>query len=181
MEDGAVARVGTVLIVDDDESFRRACARGFADATVTGAGSHKDAIAVATEQTFDLAVIDWRLGSGDGLGIVRWLRANGHHCQIAIVSGYLSVAVADEAYRAGANAVMFKPVACRDIVRRAFGHTTNNGIDPLDTTPSLARVEWEHITRVLLDCDGNITAAARRLRLHRQSLQRKLRKYAPHE
>ncbi len=84
------------------------------------------------------------------------------------------------AVRAGADIIAFKPITFREIIQRL--EEGEEAEEPaLDDTPSLARAEWEHIMRVLSDCDGNVSAAARRLGIYRSSLQRRLRKYAPRE
>ncbi len=85
------------------------------------------------------------------------------------------------AVRAGADVIAFKPITFREILQRLEETAAEPSEPDLDETPSLARAEWEHIMRVLSDCDGNVSAAARRLGIYRSSLQRRLRKYAPRE
>jgi len=136
------------------------------------------AIQLARAHPPDLAIIDLRLGAESGIHLVRDLKAERPDLVVALVSGYLSVSSAVGAVRAGADVILFKPVTFREIVRRV-----EEGVPSLDPsfeeTPTLARAEWEHITRVLADCNGNVSMAARRLGIHRQSLQRRLRKFPP--
>jgi two-component system response regulator RegA len=171
---------GAVLLVDDDELWVRACERGFRSMgyAVSAAASVTGALAAAHAQPPELVVTDVRLGSECGLDLIEPLRQAHPGCTIALVSAYLSVAATAVAVRKGAHLVLFKPVDPTEIVRRlprrdADAHAWR--------TPTLARAEWEHIQRVLLDCEGNVSEAARRLGILRQSLQRRLRKHAPPE
>jgi two-component system response regulator RegA len=178
MAEARAPTVESVLVVDDDEAilagWRRSISR---ERRVFTATNGDEAHTVARRERLDLAIIDLRLGSGaSGIDIVRSLRQAQPELQIALCSAYLSVATAVAAVQAGADHVLFKPVTFKEILR----HITDVQEEPdLDETPTLARIEWEHIARVLADCDGNITLAARRLGIYRSSLQRKLRKHAP--
>ncbi len=169
-----------VLLVDDDELWVRACERGFRSmgCTVRAATSVAGALAVATEQAPDLVVSDVRLGAECGIDLIEPLRRAHPACTIALVSAYLSVALTAAAVRKGAHLVLFKPVHPTEIVRRLPQLDVD---DRACRTPTLARAEWEHIQRVLRDCNGNVSEAARRLGILRQSLQRRLRKHAPPE
>jgi two-component system response regulator RegA len=172
--------VGAVLLVDDDELWLRACERGFRGmgCTVLAATSVAGAMVAAREQPPDLVVTDLRLGTESGIDLIEPLRQAHPDCTIALVSAYLSVALTAVAVRKGAHVVLFKPVHPTEIVRRL---PQLDAEDPACVTPTLARAEWEHIQRVLLDCNGNVSEAARRLGILRQSLQRRLRKHAPPE
>jgi two-component system response regulator RegA len=129
------------------------------------------------------AVIDLRMPGKHGLELVRVLHERCPAAQLLVLTGYGSIATAVDAVRLGAVQVLPKPADADDILQ-AFSRAASPVAIPepedLDAeTPSLARAEWEHIHRVLTDCDGNISEAARRLGLHRRSLQRKLQKYSP--
>jgi two-component system response regulator RegA len=117
-----------------------------------------------------------------GLDIVRELRALDKTTCIIMLTGYGSIATALAATKLGASHYLSKP-ADADQILTAYEKITAglpSGAEPSDTeVPSLARVEWEHIQRVLADCEGNISQAAKLLGLHRRSLQRKLQKYPP--
>jgi two-component system response regulator RegA len=174
-----VRSVRTVLVVDDDEALLAACKRSLGrERGVMTASDARVALQLARAHPPDLAIIDLRLGPESGIHLVRDLKAERPELVVALVSGYLSVSSAVGAVRAGADVILFKPVTFREIVRRVEEGVPS--IDPnIEETPTLARAEWEHITGVLADCNGNVSMAARRLGIHRQSLQRRLRKFPP--
>jgi two-component system response regulator RegA len=136
------------------------------------------ALAAAHAEPPDLVVAEVRLGGECGIDLIEPLRQAHPDCTIALVSAYLSVALTAVAVRKGAHLVLFKPIHPSEIVRR-LPQLDADGCEY--RTPTLARAEWEHIQRVLLDCNGNVSEAARRLGILRQSLQRRLRKHAPPE
>jgi len=166
----------SVLVVDDDDVFRTRLgkafqARGF---DVRTAPSAAEALRLALQESPEYAVVDLRMPGASGLDVVRELHAIDPASVIVILTGYGSIATAVEAVRAGALHYLAKPVDIDQILTAFAGKiaTAPNAME----VPSLARVEWEHIQRVLSDCDGNISQAARLLGLHRRSLQRKLSK-----
>lgn len=169
----------TLLVVDDDEPFRtrlvRALnARGFA---ATGAAGYDEALAQAAADTPECALVDLKLPGRSGLDVVRDLKALDATTRVVVLTGYGSIATAVRSVKLGADAYLTKPVDADQIVA-AFGEGSAEGDgDAEPAVQSLARVEWEHIQRVLADCDGNISQAARLLGIHRRSLQRKLLKY----
>jgi two-component system response regulator RegA len=173
------------LIVDDDRVLRDRLARAFRDRghEVETASGVVEAQEVATRFRPKRAVIDLRMPDGSGLELVRSLRAADDGIEIVVLTGYGSVATAIEAIRLGATYYLHKPADADDILaafsRGAAPPLTRSEVE--HPTPSLARAEWEHINRVLADCGGNVSAAARRLGLHRRSLQRKLQKYPPNQ
>lgn len=169
----------SVLAVDDDEVFLRALQRGFQHEglVVHAATSAAHATELAARHSPDLMVVDLRLGAESGLDLIEALRQAHAGAAIVMVSAYASVASTVAALRCGANLVLFKPVHPAEILRKIGGNPRAEAGAP--TTPSLARAEWEHVNRVLDDCDGNVSEAARRLGIYRQSLQRKLRKHSP--
>ncbi|HEU0031993.1 MAG TPA: response regulator [Kofleriaceae bacterium] len=174
-----ITPIESVLVVDDDEAiltgWRRSIGR---QRKVFTATNPDEARAIAMHERPDLAIIDLRLGSGEsGIDLVKDLKADRPELRVALCSAYLSVVTAVAAVQAGADHVFFKPVTFKEILRRIEDEQQPE--PDLDETPTLARIEWEHIARVLADCDGNITLAARRLGIYRSSLQRKLRKNAP--
>jgi two-component system response regulator RegA len=123
-------------------------------------------------------VVDLRMPGGSGLDLVRDLRRVSPRVRVIVLTGYGSIATAVEAIRRGAENYLPKPADADDILT-ALSRGGSQPEDGASEAPSLARAEWEHIHRVLADCDGNISEAARRLGIHRRSLQRKLQKYAP--
>lgn len=172
----------SILLVDDDERLRSRMARAFEERgyEVQQAEGYDDAIAIAQRESTELAVVDLRMPGKSGLELVRDLHRIDPATKIVVLTGYGSIATALEAVRLGATHYLTKPADVDEIIA-AFGRgeARDGGEASLETaaTPSLARVEWEHIQRVLTDCDGNITKASERLGIHRRSLQRKLAKY----
>jgi two-component system response regulator RegA len=172
----------TVLIVDDDERLRTTLVRAFQRRgwDALAASSREEAIRLAEHCSPDLATVDLRMPGESGLAVVRELRALDSTTFILVLTGYGSIPTAMDAVRLGANHYMSKP-ADVDQILAAFesaGSIQPNSENDIPV-PSLARVEWEHIQRVLNDFDGNISQAAKKLGLHRRSLQRKLAKYPP--
>jgi two-component system response regulator RegA len=174
----------SILLVDDDEVFRRRLARAFEERgyDVRMAASYPEAVAAATEESPEYAVVDLRMPGPSGLELVRELVRIDPATRVVVLTGYGSIATAIDAIRLGAINYLPKPADADDIVA-AFAR---GQAPPLEAphpdyaeAPSLARAEWEHINRVLADCGGNISEAARRLGIHRRSLQRKLQKYPP--
>ncbi|MEZ5400154.1 MAG: response regulator [Bryobacteraceae bacterium] len=173
------------LVVDDDEVFRTRLCRALSDRgwEAQGAGDGTAAIRFAEEGGPDLAVVDLRLPGMGGLEIVKQLNESDPSTCIIMLTGYGSIATAVTATKLGAAHYLSKP-ADADQILDAYRRITQaeeaaEGDADAGTVPSLARVEWEHIQRVLADCEGNISQAAKLLGLHRRSLQRKLSKYPP--
>lgn len=181
------------LVVDDDAAFRTRLVKALAarGLEARGAASGEEAVAAAPAFAPGAAIVDLRMHGMSGLDLVRELTARQPGIQVLVLTGYGSIATAVEAVRRGAMNYLNKPVDTEQILA-AFsreGETGGGGgatgaavAEPNAVEiPSLARVEWEHIQRVLFDCEGNISLAARRLGLHRRSLQRKLAKLPPLE
>ena len=173
-----------ILLVDDDEVFRERLARGFRDRgyVVAQAADVAEAEAVVAGFSPQFGVIDLRLPSGSGLDVVRLVKKRRPKAVLLVLTGYGSIATALDAVALGAVHYLTKPATIDEILAgfaRAGSHVpepeATTGIEELPI-PSLARVEWEHINRVLADCGGNVSEAARRLGMHRRSLQRKLSK-----
>lgn len=166
----------SLLIVDDDDAFRDRLVRAMRDRgfEASGAGSHAEAMQQARLESPELAVVDLRLPGESGLAIVRDLKALDPATTIVVLTGYGSIATAVESMKLGATGYLTKPADADQIVASLDGMPS---APELATAPSLARVEWEHIQRVLADCDGNVSQAARTLGIHRRSLQRKLAKH----
>jgi two-component system response regulator RegA len=175
----------SLLVVDDDDVFRPRLARALADRgyDVRAAAGVAEALRLAREDSPELAVVDLRMPDGTGLELVRDLIAIDPSTRIVVLTGYGSIATAVEAMRLGAANYLAKPADADDVIA-AFERAEKPPLAAVDTeytAPSLARAEWEHIHRVLGDCGGNISEAARRLGIHRRSLQRKLARWAPGE
>ena len=166
--------IQSVLVVDDDVRVTNAMVRSLGRRRrVEVAHDGDTALERARSHRPDLIIMDLRLGTASGLDAISALRSEFPECVIALVSGYASIDVAVLAVKAGADFVLPKPISGREVLLRVA-----EGIDDEPTkTPSLAEVEAEHIARVLTDCNGNVSEAARRLGIYRSSLQRKLRKH----
>jgi two-component system response regulator RegA len=178
-----VAPPPSLLIVDDDRVLRERLARAFRDRgfDVRTAAGADEAITLAREDPPELAVVDLRMPGRTGLEVLSELLALEPTTKVVMLTGYGSIATAVEAVRLGATNYLAKPADADDVLA-AFARGAAPPLTPPPATyeaPSLARTEWEHINRVLSDCGGNISEAARRLRIHRRSLQRKLQKYPP--
>ena len=175
----------SILIVDDDEVYRNRLARAFVDRgyEVRTAHDHDTGIAAATAESPEFAVVDLKMPGKSGLELVKALREIDPATKTVVLTGYGSIATAIDAVRLGATYYLSKPADADDIVA-AFARGEAPPLEPPDhdyRAPSLARAEWEHINRVLSDAGGNISEAARRLGIHRRSLQRKLQKYPPNK
>jgi len=169
----------SVLVVDDDATFRARLARAFAQRgyEVREAAGAEEALARASEDSPEHAVVDLKMPGASGLTVVRELHRIDPATRIVVLTGYGSIATALDALRLGATHYLQKP-ADVDEIEAGFrrGAPTEDPAPSELAVPSLARVEWEHIDRVLSDCGGNFSQAARKLGLHRRSLQRKLGK-----
>jgi two-component system response regulator RegA len=170
-----------VLVIDDDLTFnavlsRALVRRGYSVSNATDAAS---ALAVAQAEFPDAAVLDLNLGSSSGLQLIRPLLDASPGCRILVLTGYASIATAVEAIKLGAIQYFAKPVEVDAIVSVIEVPQANEveGEAELRTDPlSVWRLEWEHIQRVLFEHEGNISATARALKMHRRTLQRKLAK-----
>ncbi len=170
----------SILLVDDDEVLRERLAqairaRGF---EVRTAGSAEEALREVTRESPEMAVLDLKMPGMSGLDLLKELRTQDPSTRVLMLTGYGSIATAVQAVREGAVGYLPKPADADEILAALAGKDTSAPAKPGET-PSLARAEWEHIQRVLTDCGGNISEAARRLGIHRRSLQRKLHKYPP--
>lgn len=128
---------------------------------------------------FDFAVVDLRLGRDSGLDAISLILERSPEARIVVLTGYASIATAVQATKLGAQNYLAKPVDVETIERALRSDPEDEPIPVPEEFQSLARHEREYIEYVLAECDGNISRAARRLGIHRQSLQRKLRKYTP--
>jgi two-component system response regulator RegA len=169
----------SLLIVEDDDILRRRLAQAFRDQgfDVREAADVEGAAAAGRADPPEYALVDLRLGAQSGLDVVRALAELDPTTTIVVLTGYGSIATALEAVRLGATHYLTKPADVDEIIAAFARGTGAPDVPAPEVTPSLARVEWEHINRVLADCGGNVSQAARLLGIHRRSLQRKLAKY----
>ncbi|MCL1627753.1 ActR/PrrA/RegA family redox response regulator transcription factor [Roseibaca sp. V10] len=170
----------SLLIVDDDEVFLKRLARamekrGFAVETAEGITAGK---AIATARPPAYAVIDLRLEDGNGLDVVEVLRAKREDARIVVLTGYGAIATAVAAVKIGATDYLSKPADANEVVCALLG--TGEALPDISENPMSAdRVRWEHIQRVYEQCDRNVSETARRLSMHRRTLQRILAKRSP--
>ncbi|HZT75293.1 MAG TPA: response regulator [Vicinamibacterales bacterium] len=176
--DFTAAERRTMLVVDDDDVFRDRVMRALRERgfDAVGAGDYETAVASAQADSPELALVDLRLPGRSGLDVVRDLKALDPTTTVVVLTGYGSIATAVESVRLGATTYLTKPVDADQIAAAFDRDIALRGPDVPVSVPSLARVEWEHINRVLADCGGNVSQAARLLGIHRRSLQRKLSK-----
>ncbi|HEX5363026.1 MAG TPA: response regulator transcription factor [Gallionella sp.] len=171
----------SLLLVDDDPTFCRVLAgalekRGY---SVCIAHSVEQAIPLAEANPPEFAVVDLKMSGVPGLTLVKALHELDPNTRIVMLTGYASIATAVEAIKLGATQYLAKPANADEIVA-AFSHVPDDSA-PLRTQPTLiGNLEWEHIQRVLNEHDGNISATARALNMHRRTLQRKLGKPPSH-
>jgi two-component system response regulator RegA len=164
------------LLVDDDPVFSSVLAKVLArrgNQAVTAINAEQ-AIAQCSNTSIDRVVLDLKLERESGLSILQQLRTSQPDIAVVILTGYSSISTAVEAIKMGATNYLCKPAGADEIIA-AFEKTDGN-VAVQDSPPSVNRLEWEHIQRVLNENDGNISATARSLGMHRRTLQRKLQK-----
>lgn len=170
----------TLLLVDDDEAFLRRLGRamerrGF---RVEMAGSVAAALSVIALRPPAFAVVDLRLGDGNGLDVVERLREVRDDARVIVLTGYGAIASAVAAVKIGAIDYLSKPADAAEVTRALLAHEGDLP-EPPENPMSADRVRWEHIQRVYEMCDRNVSETARRLGMHRRTLQRILAKRSP--
>jgi two-component system response regulator RegA len=169
-----------LLIVEDDDLLRERLARALSHrgCDVRQAADPQAALSIAREETPELVLLDLRMPGGSGLDLIPQLKQLDPATRIVVLTGYGSIATALEAVRRGATHYLTKPADADEILAAFERGADGASAAASELRPmSLDRVEWEHINRVLMECQGNISEAARVLGIHRRSLQRKLAKY----
>ena len=169
----------TTLIIDDDAIFNAVLVRTLERRghPARGAADPAAALAVAAEISLARVVLDLNLNGSSGLALIPQLLAINPACRIVVLTGYASITTAVDAIKLGAVQYLAKPVEIEAILA-AFESDDDPDLDLVapDEPLSVDRLEWEHIQRVLNENDGNISATARALKMHRRTLQRKLSK-----
>lgn len=169
----------SLLLVEDDEIYRSLLSRALQrkDFVVRAYGSAEALLAeLASLPELTDAILDMRLPGESGLKLISPILEHSPDCHIVILTGYASIATAVEAIKLGAAQYLTKPAELEDILKALGEEQANADIEIPNQPPSVDRLEWEHIQRVLSENDGNISATARALRMHRRTLQRKLAK-----
>ena len=183
MSDAAISSLPTersLLIVEDDKSFLQRLARAMEDRgfTVTTAESVGDGLLQVEKAAPAFAVVDMRLGKGNGLDVISAMKKRRPEARAIILTGYSNIATAVNAVELGAADYLAKPIDADDVAAALLARD-NKKVQPPENPMTAARVRWEHIQRIYESCDRNISKTARRLKMHRRTLQRILNKRAP--
>ncbi len=166
------------LIVDDDKVFTSTLERALTRRQYSCAVANDSSQALLLAERFILskAVVDLKIGTDSGLQLIRELKNKNPNVAIIMLTGYSSISTAVEAVKSGAINYLCKPADANEILS-AFGDERIAKVQEISYVPlSVERLEWEHIQKILLENDGNISATARALGMHRRTLQRKLQK-----
>ncbi|MET4676742.1 response regulator transcription factor [Luteibacter sp. ME-Dv--P-043b] len=177
-----------LLIVDDDTTFARVLGRALTSRGFEVITTHTadDARALTRRHQPRYCVLDLKLGDENGLRLIPELQSLVPDMRVLLLTGYASIATAVEAIKRGAHDYLAKPVDADAVVRALLDGDSgpldsDDFADAPDAPLPLRRLEWEHIQRVLTECEGNISETARRLGMHRRTLQRKLSKHPVRE
>ena len=170
----------TLMILDDDAPFRTRLARAMEQRgfQVTAVETVREALEIARKSPPAFAVVDLRLDDGDGLDVVRALHVSRPDCRAVMLTGYGNIATAVAAVKSGAADYLSKPADADDVAKALLARPGDKPAPP-ENPMSADRVRWEHIQRVFELCDHNVSETARRLNMHRRTLQRILAKRAP--
>lgn len=171
--------VTRLLLVEDDELYRsllsRALSRHQFEVHAEASAEHLLA-SLARLAPFQRAILDLRLPGDSGLKLIQPVLAHSPDCQILMLTGFASIATAVEAIKLGASQYLTKPAELEQILHALTPSPPQPDLPVPSQPPSVERLEWEHIHKVLTEHQGNISATARALRMHRRTLQRKLAK-----
>ena len=168
----------TIAIIDDDQAFCKALSRAFSkrDYLVSIAHNLSELHKLDDLEKINYGVVDLRIGEDSGLNAIKYLLEKNPKMKIVMLTAYASIATTVEAMKLGAINYLTKPASAQDIIDKLL-QAKDKANTPIEETPlSIKRLEWEHLQKVLLEHDGNISAAARALNMHRRTLQRKLQK-----
>ena len=179
---GAARMNRSILIVDDDEAFANTLANSMERKQLQTcvALNREQAIIAASQRAFTDITLDLNLGEQSGMQLITQLRALQPQASLLVLTGYASIATTVQAIKLGADNYLAKPADSTAILRALDEDVADAGFAEQDSaefqTMSVSRLEWEHIQRVLNENDGNVSATARALNMHRRTLQRKLAK-----
>jgi two-component system response regulator RegA len=170
-----------ILVVDDDPVFAAALALALQRRGHRTALAHdgESALAQVAQDEFDAVVLDLRLAADSGLRLIAPLKAARPGLRILLLTGYASIATAVEAIKLGAVHYLAKPAGVQEILAALGRADGDAAVAPAEAPMSVDRLEWEHIQKVLAEHEGNLSATARALKMHRRTLQRKLGKRHP--
>ena len=172
--------LGKLLILDDDEILLRRLSKSMENFgfEVTAVSSIEEAEEIIEKIIFDTAVLDLKLADGSGLSVVKKLASSNPKCRAIMLTGFGNIATAVAAMKVGAIDYLPKPASAEQI-KNALVDYDKTLPPPADNPMSADRVKWEHIQRVFEQCNRNVSETARRLKMHRRTLQRILAKHAP--
>ncbi len=167
-----------LLVIDDDEVYCSVLADAFKRRgyLVEVASNEQEAVDKINQFEPELAVVDLRLEQSSGLHLIKLLKEKDQNTKIVMLTGYASIATAVEAVKLGANQYLTKPANADEILVALAQQNADAEVLPAAKPLSVKRLEWEHMQKILLECEGNVSEAARRLNMHRRTLQRKLAK-----
>ncbi len=171
----------TLLVVDDDRAFNRILVRSLAQRGFHAFGAHdtEEALRLAQDEEPEFVVLDLNIDGESGLRLIEPLLAANPDARILVLTGYASIATAVDAVKLGAVQYLAKPADVDAIIRALHAGAVVIDDAVADAPMSVDRLEWEHIQRVLAEHEGNISATARALKMHRRTLQRKLARPPP--
>jgi two-component system response regulator RegA len=167
-----------LLLVDDDEIYCEVLSDALRKRNYAVSIAHNltTALKLASDIVPEYAVVDLRIGAESGLELVKQLAAQDEKTRIVMLTGFASVTTAVESIKLGAVHYLTKPATADEIVAALHRDEGDATVEPSEQPLSVKRLEWEHLQKVLSEHDGNISAAARALNMHRRTLQRKLAK-----
>ena len=168
----------SIILIDDDQTFRDVMARSLSrlECEVETFEHPKDALSALEEIANPIVFLDLKLDADSGLRWISQLRSANPKSKIILLTGYASISTAVEAIKLGADDYLAKPINARQLLEHLEGKNSGENTPISENPMSVDRLEWEHIQKVLLENDGNISATARALGMHRRTLQRKLAK-----
>ncbi|MCF6193303.1 MAG: response regulator [Kangiellaceae bacterium] len=173
-----MSNLGLIYVIDDDEVFGNVLTRSLSRLNYQAEHflTPQQALPKIESNKEITILLDLNLKNDSGLRWIKNIRMRNMDCQIVLLTGYASIATAVEAIKLGANDYLTKPITAREIIQHLQSSVGELEMLTNNTPMSVERLEWEHIQKVLMDHDGNISASARSLRMHRRTLQRKLSK-----
>ncbi|MCH2041178.1 MAG: response regulator [Saccharospirillaceae bacterium] len=170
-----------ILVIDDDLHFAKVLCRSLERHGYTSwlAENAEQALLMANDHQPDWITLDLRLEQDSGLQLIQPLKQRLPDVRIVMLTGYASIPTAVEAVKLGAHNYLHKPATLQELMNAFSDNPQTQEVEQTPEVMSVDRMEWEHIQRVLNENNGNISATARALNMHRRTLQRKLQKYAP--
>ena len=170
--------IKSILLVDDDDVFRDALTRALErhNIVVHDAANISQALSHASEHKPNVGIIDLCIGDESGLQLIQQLIQQNPEIRLVVLTGFASIATAVEAIKLGAKHYLTKPASVDEIIDALYSEEGNADVTTTAQPMSVKKLEWEHIQKVLAEHQGNVSAAARAMGMHRRTLQRKLQK-----